>query len=148
VSGDDLPAFNALMNGVATVLLVAGYVAIRRGRRVGHGRLMRSAFVASAVFLAGYLTYHFAVVPELGHTEYHGEGALRAAYYAMLLSHILLAVVNLPMVLRTLWLAHREDWPRHRRWARWTFPIWLYVSVTGVLVYVVLYHLNPAPAVG
>ena len=148
MSGTDLPAFNAVMNGAATVLLLAGYVAIRGGKRVGHARLMRSAFVASAIFLAGYLTYHFAVVPELGHTPFNGTGVLRTAYYAMLISHILLAVVNLPMVLRTLWLAHREDWERHRRWARWTFPIWLYVSVTGVLVYVVLYHLNPEPALG
>ncbi len=143
-----LPAVNASLNGIATVLLLSGYVAIRRGRRETHARLMKAAFGASALFLVGYLYYHFAVVPELGHTAFHGEGMVQKAYYAMLLSHILLAVVNLPMVLRTLWLAHREDWERHRRLARWTFPVWLYVSVTGVLVYVVLYHLNPAPAAG
>jgi uncharacterized membrane protein YozB (DUF420 family) len=148
VSLSDLPHVNAALNGTATVLLVWGLVAIRGGRRVVHARLMRSAFAASALFLAGYLTYHFVVIPELGHTPYNGTGLVRALYYAMLVSHIVLAVVNLPMVLRTLWLAHREDWDRHRRWARWTFPIWLYVSATGVLVYVVLYHLNPESAVG
>lgn len=145
MTGSDLPAVNAALNAVATLLLVAGLVAVKRGRKELHGRLMVAAFGASALFLAGYLTYHFAVVPELGHTRFNREGPVRAAYYAMLVTHVVLAVVNLPMVLRTLWLAHREDWVRHRRLARWTFPVWLYVSVTGVLVYVVLYHLNPPP---
>lgn len=138
---DVLPALNATLNLIATVLLVLGWLAIRRGERGRHALLMRSAFVASAFFLAGYLTYHFAVVPELGHTPFRGEGLARTAYYAMLVSHIVLAAVNLPMVLRTLYLAHKEDWARHKRLARWTFPVWLYVSVTGVLVYVVLYLL-------
>ena len=144
----NLPAINAVMNGIATVLLLLGYAAIRDGQRERHQKLMVSAFGASAVFLAGYLTYHFVVVEELGHTEFNREGWVKTAYYAMLISHILLAAVNLPMVLRTFWLAHKEDWERHKRWARWTFPIWLYVSVTGVVVYVVLYHLNPAAPEG
>lgn len=141
-----LPTVNAGLNATASVLLVAGLVLIKRGRRTAHARAMVAATATSALFLAGYLYYHFAVVPELGHTEFHARGWLRPAYYAMLISHVVLAVVNLPMVLRTLWLAHREDWDRHRRLARWTFPIWLYVSVTGVLVYLALYVWNPEPA--
>ena len=114
-------------------------------RREQHARLMRAAFLVSAAFLACYLYYHFAVARGQP-TRFHRTGLARTAYLALLLSHTLLAVVNLPMVLRTLWLAHRQDWERHRRLARWTFPIWLYVSVTGVLVYVVLYHFNAPPA--
>ena len=140
-----LPAVNACLNGLAAVLLVAGWFAIRGGHRGRHALLMRAAFVASALFLACYLYYH-VVVAAGKPTRYHGAGWRRPAYLALLLSHTVLAVVNLPMVLRTLWLAHRERWDAHRRWARRTFPIWLYVSVTGVLVYVVLYHLNPAAA--
>ena len=142
MSGADLPAVNACLNGLATVLLVAGLVAIKRGRRSLHARLMVAAFVASCLFLAGYLTYHFGVQAEVGPTRFEREGWLRGAYHGMLISHVLLAVVNLPMVLRTLWLASRGDFERHRAWARWTFPIWLYVSVTGVLVYLALYHLQ------
>jgi uncharacterized membrane protein YozB (DUF420 family) len=106
---------------------------------------MKAAFVVSSAFLACYLYYHFAIARGQP-TRFYRTGAARTVYLALLLSHTVLAVVNLPMVLRTLWLAWREDWPRHRRLARITFPIWLYVSVTGVLVYVVLYHLNVAPA--
>jgi uncharacterized membrane protein YozB (DUF420 family) len=140
-----LPAVNATLNGLAAVLLVAGLVAIKRGRRRGHERLMKAAFAVSAAFLACYLYYHFAVARGQP-TRFHGQGGARAAYLALLLSHTVLAVVNLPMVLRVLWLAGRERWADHRRLARWTFPIWLYVSVTGVAVYVVLYHFNPAAA--
>jgi uncharacterized membrane protein YozB (DUF420 family) len=137
-----LPAVNATLNGLAAVLLVAGLFAIQSGRRERHAWLMRAAFVASAVFLACYLYYHFAVARGRP-TKFNGVGLARAGYFALLLSHTVLAVVNLPMVLRVLWLAHKERWPEHKRLAKWTFPIWLYVSVTGVLVYVVLYRLNP-----
>ena len=139
-----LPAVNATLNGVAAVLLVAGLLAIKAGRRERHKALMIAAFVASALFLACYLYYHFAIAKGQP-TRFHRAGLARWAYLALLLSHTVLAVVNLPMVLRTLWLAHRERWDAHRRLARWTFPIWLYVSVTGVVVYVVLYHFNPDP---
>ena len=135
---------NACMNATATVLLLIGRVAIAKGEEEKHAKYMFAAFLASAVFLAGYLTYHFYVIPELGVTKFNGTGALKTAYYVMLASHILLAMVNLPMVLRTFWLAHKKRWESHKRWARWTFPIWLYVSVTGVLVYLVLYQWNPA----
>jgi uncharacterized membrane protein YozB (DUF420 family) len=109
---------------------------------------MRAAFAASAAFLASYLYYHAVEVPKLGHTPFRGEGWTRPAYYALLISHVVLAAVNLPMVLRTLWHAHRADWKRHRALARVTFPVWLYVSVTGVLVYLVLYVWSPPDVVG
>ncbi|MFT5049613.1 MAG: protein SCO1/2 [Chlamydiales bacterium] len=141
-----LPRINASLNAVAALLLVLGLLAIRAGERVRHAHLMRAAFLVSAAFLACYVYYHTVVLPMSGGpTAYNGTGWARRAYLAMLASHIILAVVNLPMVLATLWLAHREDWERHKRLARKTFPIWLYVSVTGVLVYVILYHVNPAP---
>lgn len=140
-----LPAVNATLNALAALLLVLGWRAIRAGRRERHKRLMQAAFLVSSAFLACYLYYHFAIARGQP-TRFHRTGAARTAYLALLLSHTVLAAVNLPMVLRTLWLASRADWPRHRRLARITFPIWLYVSITGVLVYVVLYHLNVAPA--
>jgi len=142
-----IPLLNAMLNGLAFVLLTAGIVAIKRGHKEVHRLLMRAAFIASAAFLAFYLYYHFAVLPiSGGPTRFNGDGAAKVLYLVMLLTHVVLAVVNLPMVLRTFWLAHKEDWTRHKRLARWTFPIWMYVSVTGVLVYVVLYHLNPPAA--
>ncbi|MCA9002501.1 MAG: DUF420 domain-containing protein [Planctomycetes bacterium] len=143
----NFPLTNACLNGVAAVLLLLGYRAIRAGREETHAALMRSAFVVSAVFLASYLYYHIQVLPlQGGPTPYNGTGIKKVLYLGMLASHVILAAVNLPMVLRVLWLAHKEDWERHKRWARWTFPIWLYVSVTGVLVYLVLYVWNPVAA--
>ena len=139
----NLPLVNACLNGSSAVLLLSGLAAIGSGRRDLHARLMVAASVLSGLFLASYLYYHFVVIPELGVTRFRGTGALRTAYYAMLASHVVLAAVNLPMVLRTLWLAHRQRWEAHRRLARWTFPIWLYVSVTGVLVYLALYVWAP-----
>jgi putative membrane protein len=143
VSGSSLPAINAGLNAAATVLLCLGLAAIRSGRRRAHATVMILATVVSAAFLACYLVYHLAVVPELGHTEFRRSGPVRFAYYALLISHVLLAMVNLPMILVTLWRAWRRDWERHRRIARWTWPVWFYVSVTGVLVYAALYHWNP-----
>jgi uncharacterized membrane protein YozB (DUF420 family) len=141
-----LPLVNACLNATAATLLVCGLVAIKRERRAAHEHFMKGAFVASALFLAGYLTYHFGVQADLGPTRFHAEGAAKVAYLVLLVTHVVGAIVNLPMVLRTFWLAHREDWERHRWWAKRSFPLWLYVSVTGVAVYVVLYHFNPAPA--
>jgi uncharacterized membrane protein YozB (DUF420 family)/cytochrome oxidase Cu insertion factor (SCO1/SenC/PrrC family) len=140
-----LPLVNACLNGITFLLLLAGLSAISLGKRDLHGRLMRTAFAFSAAFLASYLYYHLVVQADRGPTPFNGEGAARVGYLVLLASHVVLAIINLPMVLRTLWLAHREDWERHRRWARRTLPIWLYVSVTGVAVYVILYHLNPTP---
>ena len=142
-----LPLVNASLNGLALTLLVIGLAAIVTGRKRLHEAMMKSAFLVSAAFLACYLYYHFAVLPiSGGPTRYNGEGAAKVAYLVMLLTHVVLAVVNLPMVLRVFWLAHKEDWERHRRLARWTLPIWMYVSLTGVLVYLVLYPFNPPPA--
>jgi uncharacterized membrane protein YozB (DUF420 family) len=140
------PLANACLNAGSAVLLVAGFAAIKAGRRELHARLMVAASIVSAAFLASYLWYHFVVIPEVGVTRYRGAGRWRTAYYAMLASHVVLAAVDLPLVLRTLWLARKERWDAHRRWARWTFPIWLYVSVTGVLVYLVLYVWQPPAA--
>jgi protein SCO1/2/putative membrane protein len=142
-----LPKLNASLNAAAAVLLGAGLVAIRRGRRELHGRVMSAAFLVSAVFLACYLYYHLVVIPaQGGPVRFRGTGWTRPAYLALLATHVVGAIVNLPMVLRTLWLARRARWEDHRRWARRTFPLWMYVSVTGVLVYLALYTWNPPPA--
>jgi uncharacterized membrane protein YozB (DUF420 family) len=141
-----LPLANAILNGSSFAFLVAGLAAIKSGRRVLHERFMVGALTVSALFLASYLYYHFVVVPELGHTKFHREGWVKTAYYVMLASHVLLAIVNLPMVLRVVYLAKRERWDAHRRLARITLPIWMYVSVTGVLVYLALYVWNTPAA--
>lgn len=140
-----LPLIEACLNGAATVLLIAGIVAIKGGKRELHERCMQFAFLASAAFLAIYLYYHFAVQPELGPRKFNGEGLAKTAYLALLITHVIGAIVNLPMVLRTFYLAWKERWDDHKRWAKFTFPLWFYVSVTGVVVYLVLYPFNPAP---
>lgn len=136
------PLQNAVLNATSAILLVAGLVAIKSGRRVAHERLMKAATVTSALFLAGYLYYHFEVQSELGATPFRREGALKTAYLVMLASHVVLAIVNVPLVLRVLWLAHAERWDDHKKLAKLTFPVWMYVSVTGVLVYLALYVWN------
>lgn len=140
-----LPLVNACLNGTAAVLLLAGIVAIKRRKKVGHAHLMRAAFLVSAAFLASYLYYHFVIVREQGGTmPYNGTGWLRGFYFfAILIPHVVGAMINLPMVLGTLWFAHKERWEAHKRLARWTFPLWLYVSVSGVVVYLMLYPFNP-----
>jgi putative membrane protein len=138
--GEVLPGVNAALNATCTVLLVLGWRAIRGGRREEHRRLMIAACVASALFLASYLTR----VALTGTHRFPGGGALRAAYLVVLGTHTVLAAVVAPMALRTLWLALHRRFAEHRRIARWTLPIWLYVSVTGVAVYVMLYHLAPS----
>ena len=134
-----LPHLNVALNALSALLLVAGLRAIRSGRRRLHARLMLAAFGSSTVFLASYVTYHSLKE----HTVYPGTGLLRGIYLCILFSHVVLAIVNLPLVLRTLYLAVRERFESHRRIARWTFPIWLYVSVTGVVVYLLLYVFPP-----
>ena len=136
-----LPLLNACLNGTAAVLLLAGLIAIRSGRRELHARLMIAALAVSAAFLVSYLTYHFVV--STGPTRFRGEGWVRTAYLAMLATHVVLAAAVVPLALRTVFLARRERFEAHRRWARVTFPIWMYVSVTGVLVYLALYVWNP-----
>jgi uncharacterized membrane protein YozB (DUF420 family) len=136
-----LATTNAVLNGVATLLLVAGWVFIRRGNRAAHRGAMIAAFGVSAVFLACYLSYHYAV----GHVPFRGVGAIRPVYFAILISHIILAVIVPGAALRMFFLAWRGRWEAHRRLGRITLPIWLYVSVTGVLIYLMLYHWFPGP---
>ena len=139
----DFPALNASLNGAATILLSAGFLCIRRKRVAAHRACMLAAFAVSAAFLACYLIYHFQTG---AHTPFGGTGWIRPVYFAMLLSHILLAMVIVPLILITLTLALRGRFDRHRRWARWTFPLWYYVSITGVLIYFFLYRWWPAAA--
>ncbi|MFH1498072.1 MAG: DUF420 domain-containing protein [Verrucomicrobiota bacterium] len=140
----DIPAINAALNGLATVLMTGGFIAIMAGKREVHRGFMLSAGAVSAVFLIGYVAHKILVRGV--HTPFGGEGAIRTVYYAMLVSHILLAMSIAWLVPRTFWLAIRGDYERHKAWARWTFPIWYYVSVTGVLVYFFLYRWWPAAA--
>jgi putative membrane protein len=132
-----LPAVNATLNAVATVFLAAGWVFIRRRQIERHRLCMLGAFVASALFLTSYLVYHANV----GSVPFQGQGALRTIYFSILITHVVLAALILPMALMTLSRALARRFDRHRRIARWTLPIWLYVSVTGVVIYVMLYRL-------
>ena len=133
----DLPAVNATLNALATVLLVSGWLLISQGKVEQHHRCMLAAFATSALFLASYLVYHFNV----GSVAFTGQGSLRILYFTILISHIILAIVILPMVLITHVRALRTQFDAHRRIARWTLPLWLYVSITGVIVYVMLYQM-------
>ena len=131
----NLPALNALLNATSAVLLTAGYVQIRRGRIDAHRLCMLSACGTSALFLISYVIYHLNV----GSVPFSGQGAVRVFYFAVLISHIVLAALIGPLAIITLVHALRERFDRHRRIARWTLPLWLYVSVTGIIVYVMLY---------
>ena len=133
----DLPALNATLNATAATLLVTGYVLIRKGRVQQHRRVMIAAFVASSLFLVSYVVYHANV----GSRPFPGTGAIRTIYLTILLTHIVLAIVIVPMALITLFRGLRGRFDRHVPLARWTLPLWLYVSVTGVVVYVMLYRM-------
>lgn len=141
---DQIPALNAVLNATATVLMTAGYILIKRGKREAHRYAMLSTGFVSALFLVGYVAHKILV--QGVHTPFGGEGAIRTVYYAMLISHIILAIAIAYLVPRTFWLAFQGDFERHKRWARWTYPIWYYVSVTGVLVYLFLYVWWPKAA--
>jgi uncharacterized membrane protein YozB (DUF420 family) len=134
--GDTLAMVNATLNATCAVLLVCGRIAIARKRRGTHRALMVSAFITSSVFLTSYLT---RVALTGTHADPH-HGWFHGAYLAVLITHMILAVTVVPMVLTVLWLATKKRFERHRALARWTFPVWLYVSVTGVAVYVMLYR--------
>ncbi len=140
----DLPLVNALLNTTTAVLLVTGYRFIRRGNVPAHRRCMGAAVAVSAVFLASYLTYH----AEVGSIRFTETGWPRPLYFTVLLTHTVLAAAVVPLVLVTLVRALRARFDRHRRIARWTLPIWLYVSVTGVVVYLMLYVLFPSAEIG
>ena len=135
-----LPHLNVFLNILSTTLLICGYAFIRRGRRDLHKRAMISAFVVSSLFVLSYVTYHAAV----GSVRFGGEGALRIAYFIILGSHTILAMSVPPMALMTLFRAFGGRFEQHKRLARWTLPIWLYVNITGIVVYLLVYHLNPA----
>ena len=130
-------ALNASLNGISAILLAGGYAAIRAGKRNVHKYFMVSAFGVSAVFLASYLVYHYRV----GHVAFLGQGWIRSVYFALLLSHTVLAIVIVPLILITLRRAWLEKFDKHRLIARWTLPLWFYVCVTGVIVYLMLYHI-------
>lgn len=133
----DLPAINATLNATAFVLLLIGYRLIRQGKREAHRKVMLAAFTVSAVFLASYLIYHFQV----GSVKFQKEGPIRTVYFAILLSHTILAAFVGVMAPITLIRALRERFPSHAKIARITFPLWAYVSVTGVVVYLMLYQM-------
>jgi putative membrane protein len=136
-------ALNASLNGTSAILLACGYAAIKNGKMKVHKAFMISAFIVSTVFLSSYLIYHYRV----GHVVFQGQGWIRPVYFALLLSHTVLAIVIVPLILITLRRAWLEKFDRHRVIARWTLPLWFYVSVTGVIVYILLYQVY-APHVG
>jgi uncharacterized membrane protein YozB (DUF420 family) len=138
VSG--LPHLNAILNATSGILLVVGYLLIRRRKIKAHRNCLIAALIASTIFLASYLTYHYLH----GSTRFTGTGLVRPVYFIILFTHTILAAVIVPFVGVTLYRAARGDFVRHRRIARWTFPMWLYVSVTGVIVYLFLYQLYPS----
>ena len=133
----DLPTVNATLNTISTVLLTVGFFMIRRRKIIAHRNCMIAAFVVSGLFLTSYLIYHY----HAGSTPFEGSGWIRFVYFAVLIPHIILAAAILPLALTTLYFALRKRFTKHRRIARWTLPIWLYVSVTGIIVYWMLYHL-------
>jgi putative membrane protein len=133
----DLPALNATLNALAALCLLLGYVFIRRGRQTAHRNAMVGALALSALFLTSYLVYHY----HAGSRPFTGQGPLRIVYFTVLITHVVLAIVIVPMVLVTVSRALAARFDRHRQIARWTWPLWMYVSVTGVIVYVMLYQM-------
>lgn len=134
-----LPALNAFLNGTSAVLLTAGYLFIRRKQVTAHKACMVTAFAVSSLFLVSYVIYHYYA----GSMPFRGTGVVRPIYFTLLISHIILAAAIVPLALTTLYRAWTEQFQRHMRIARWTLPLWLYVSVSGVVVYWMLYHLFP-----
>lgn len=133
----DLPALNAILNGTSAVLLLSGYVLIRRGRVALHKRCMIAALVTSSLFLTSYVIYH----ANTGSRPFPGQGVVRVVYFAILITHVVLAVVIVPLALTTAARGLSAQYDRHVRIARWTLPLWMYVSVTGVVIYLMLYQL-------
>jgi putative membrane protein len=132
-----LAPLNAILNGCATVLLLAGFVFIKFRRVRAHRACMISTFVVSTIFLASYLLYHY----EVGNVRFSGQGWVRILYFAILIPHVILAGVIVPLAIVTISFALRGNFHRHRRVARWTWPLWMYVSVTGVVIYFMLYRI-------
>jgi uncharacterized membrane protein YozB (DUF420 family) len=138
----DLPAVNAALNSLSAVFLALGFIFIKRGNKIAHRNCMIAAFTTSIVFLACYLTYHATVKTV---THFVEPAWFRPIYLGILLTHTVLAVVIVPLILMTLYRARRQDFEGHKRIARWTWPLWMYVSVTGVGVYLMLYQIFPQP---
>ena len=136
----DLPAVNATLNGLSAIFLIAGFIAIKRGHKITHRNCMITAFCTSVIFLACYLTYHATVKTV---THFVDPAWFRPIYLTILLTHTLLAVVIVPLILMTLWRAKKQNFEAHKKIARWTWPLWLYVSVTGVVIYLLLYQIFP-----
>ena len=146
----DLPLINAILNSCSALLLLAGYVAIKRNQKERHKRCMVSALITSTLFLTCYVIYHVGMQRVYGsaHTRFVDPAWFRPWYLALLASHLLLAIAIVPMVLMTVYHAIRGNFERHRKIARWTWPCWMYVSVTGVVIYLLLYRIFPqTPAV-
>ena len=133
----DLPALNATLNGISFVFLLSGYLFIRRNRRDAHRNCMIGALVMSALFLTSYVIYHLNV----GSVPFRRTGWIRTLYFAILIPHVILAAAIVPMVLITVWRAWSKQFDQHRRIARWTLPLWMFVSITGVIVYGMLYQM-------
>ena len=142
MSIDMMPTLNAILNATSGILITIGYLLIRRRRIRAHRACMIGAVTSSSLFLISYLTYHIGFGK--GVTRFTGTGSVRWLYFSILITHTILAVIIVPFVIVTLRRALRGEFLKHRRVARWTFPMWLYVSVTGVVVYFMLYHLYPS----
>jgi putative membrane protein len=140
MSLSDLPTLNAILNSISATLLMVGYVFIKRKNRNAHRNCMVAAFATSTLFLISYLIYHYNV----GSVKFQGQGMVRTVYFAILLTHTILAVVIVPLILVTFSRAFKMWFDKHRAIARWTLPLWLYVSITGVVVYLMLYQFYPA----
>ena len=135
----DLPALNAVLNSLSAILLMAGFIFIRRKNQIAHRNCMIAAFSTSTLFLISYLTYHFNV----GRTVFREPQWMRPVYLTILLTHTVLAVVIVPLILVTLSRGLKAKYEAHKRIARWTWPLWMYVSVTGVIIYLLLYQIYP-----
>lgn len=136
-SGDwvtQLPALNAFLNSITTILIILGYISIRQKRYMRHMKLMLTAFITSTLFLVSYLIYHNFV----GHTPFPGEGLIRPVYFFILITHIILSATVVPLVLTSYYFAFAGKFSTHRKVSKWTFPVWLYVSVTGVVIFFIL----------
>lgn len=137
------PSINASLNALASILLFWGFVLIKQRKLEAHEKVMKAAFLVSAVFLSSYLYYHFNYTS----WKFGGQGWVRPFYFVMLISHIILATLNVPFILRILWLGHKKRTQEHAKLARWVWPVWMYVSVTGVLIYFMLYIWFPSPEI-
>jgi putative membrane protein len=138
IYNDFLPALNAVLNGTAAVFLTLGYLFIKKGNKTAHRNAMILAFLVSSAFLVSYLYYHFNYTAR----KFPGTGMLKNLYLSMLISHIIGAIVLVPGVVGTLYFAYKKNWIKHTRWTRKVWPLWMYISITGVLIYFSLYGAN------